>query len=183
MGDIIMLPVLPLYQTYFSFDEVCQWVDVAPAALKYWLSSQGTQPYDTHTVKASLPIERRYHRREVIWLCKAKPAIEEMARSLLPKQEDPYAYIRKELGALLETLKAAGVANIRYIAPTSVAPTVTNMPPVVEAILPTFYTDNHNANLAQQNFEQPANSSFSESFYSEPYQAQPYQTPIQTPYF
>jgi hypothetical protein len=117
MGDIIMLPVLPLYQTYFSFDEVCQWVDVAPAALKYCLSSQGTQPYDTHTVKASLPIERRYHRREVIWLCKAKPAIDEMAKLLLPMQEDPYVHIRKELGALLETLKAAGVANIHYATP------------------------------------------------------------------
>lgn len=107
-----MLPVLPLRQTYFSFDEVCQWVDIAPEALKYWLSSQGTQPYDTHIVKASMPIERRYHRREVIWLCKAKPAIEEMARCLLPKQEDPYAYVRQELSQLLGTLKAAGVAGI-----------------------------------------------------------------------
>lgn len=95
-----MIPSLPPQKTYFSLDEVCQWVDIAPEALCYWIAAQDT----TAGAMNSLPLKRRYHRREVLWLCKIKPLIERMTQEIVGKPLD-LSPVREELQSILNTLK------------------------------------------------------------------------------
>jgi len=101
-----MIPTLPQHKTYFSLDEVCQWVDISPEALRYWLSAHDT----SFGSRGALPTKRSYHRREVLWLCKIKPSIEHMAQEIVGKPVD-LSPVRQELQSMLETLSSQTTSN------------------------------------------------------------------------
>ncbi len=92
-----MIPSLPQHKNYFSLDEVCQWVDVTPEALQYWITAQNAG------FSKALTIHRRYHRRELLWLCKVKPAIDAMTNNLVGPSLD-LSPVKEELQSLLDSL-------------------------------------------------------------------------------
>ncbi|MES2208038.1 MAG: hypothetical protein V4525_14730 [Pseudomonadota bacterium] len=99
-----MIPSLPQNKTYFSLDEVCQWVDVTPEALQYWITAQNSG------FSKALTIHRRYHRRELLWLCKVKPAIDAMTNNLAGPSLD-LSPVKEELQSLLESLGSTKKPN------------------------------------------------------------------------
>lgn len=94
-----MIPALPQGKLYFSLDEVSQWVDIAPGTLCCWLAAAGAK---TGVIQLSTT-KRRYHRREVVWLCKMKSSIEKIAEDVVTKPLDLFP-VRQELEQVLACL-------------------------------------------------------------------------------
>jgi hypothetical protein len=98
-----MIPALPQGKLYFSLDEVSQWVDIDPSVLGSWLAATGKKK---GIMQAVCTPKRRYHRREVLWLCKIKSTIEKVAEDMVGKPLD-LSPVRQELDAVLTELSQA----------------------------------------------------------------------------